>query len=96
MALVASQMVGVVILRYLLRAEPLASMPPDDSSRSTRPPLQRYLTGPPWGPSPTCPTPRSRRTIQHMMKNAVEVRDLVVVRGGHEVLRTSTSPSAAG
>src|SRR6478672_13846850 len=38
-------------------------------------------------PDNPLPAPRQRRIIQHMMKNAVEVRDLVVVRGGHEVLR---------
>jgi len=46
MALVASQMVGIVILRYLLRAEPLASMPPADLVATYGPTLQRYLTGP--------------------------------------------------
>ena len=46
MALVASQMVGVVILRYLLRAEPLASMAPDELVAAYAPTLQRYLTGP--------------------------------------------------
>ena len=44
--LVASQMVGVVILRYLLRVEPLASMAPDDLVAAYGPTLQRYLTGP--------------------------------------------------
>src|SRR6476661_3101266 len=33
------------------------------------------------------PERRGVRIIQHMMKNAVEVRDLVVERGGREVLR---------
>jgi len=46
MALVASQMVGVVILRYLLRAEPLASMAPDELVAAYAPTLQRYLSGP--------------------------------------------------
>jgi len=46
MALVASQMVGVVILRYLLRAEPLASMPADDLVAIYAPTLQRYLADP--------------------------------------------------
>jgi AcrR family transcriptional regulator len=46
MALVASQLVGVVILRYLLCAEPLASMPPEDLVATYAPTLQRYLTGP--------------------------------------------------
>ena len=46
MALVASQLVGIVILRYLLRAEPLASLTPDDLVPVYAPTLQRYLTGP--------------------------------------------------
>ena len=46
MALVASQMVGIVILRYLLRAEPLASMDPEELVAVYAPTLQRYLTGP--------------------------------------------------
>ncbi|GAB3790020.1 TetR/AcrR family transcriptional regulator [Nocardioides ungokensis] len=46
MALVASQMVGVVILRYLLRAEPLASMAPDELVAAYAPTLQRYLSEP--------------------------------------------------
>ena len=46
MALVASQMVGIVILRYLLRAEPLASLTRDDLVAVYAPTLQRYLTGP--------------------------------------------------
>ena len=46
MALVASQLVGIVILRYLLRAEPLASLAPDALVAVYAPTLQRYLTGP--------------------------------------------------
>ena len=46
MALVASQLVGLVILRYLLRAEPLASLGPDALVAVYAPTLQRYLTGP--------------------------------------------------
>lgn len=46
MALVASQMVGVVMLRYLLRVEPLASMPPAELVATYAPTLQRYLSAP--------------------------------------------------
>jgi len=46
MALVASQLVGLVILRYLLRAEPLASLPPDALVAAYAPTLQRYLAEP--------------------------------------------------
>ena len=44
--LVASQLVGVVVLRYLVGVEPLASMPADDLAAIYGPTLQRYLTGP--------------------------------------------------
>jgi AcrR family transcriptional regulator len=45
-ALVASQMVGIVMLRYLLRVEPLASMSPDDLVAVYAPSVQRFLTDP--------------------------------------------------
>ena len=45
MPLVASQMIGVVLLRYVLRVEPLASMPGDEVVAIYGPTLQRYLTG---------------------------------------------------
>ena len=44
--LVASQMVGLVMTRYLLALEPLASMPVDDVVAWVAPTLQRYLDGP--------------------------------------------------
>ena len=44
--LVASQMVGLVMTRYLLALEPLASMPVDDVVAWVGPTLQRYLDGP--------------------------------------------------
>ena len=46
MTLVASQLVGIVVLRYLLRVEPLASMPADLVVATYAPTLQRYLAGP--------------------------------------------------
>lgn len=42
--LVASQMVGLVITRYVLRLEPLASMPAEEVAAWLGPTLQRYLT----------------------------------------------------
>ena len=45
-ALVASQMVGLVVGRYLLALDPLASMPADDLVAWVAPNLQRYLSGP--------------------------------------------------
>ena len=46
MALVASQLVGIVVLRYLVRVEPLASMPADVLVATYAPTLQAYLSGP--------------------------------------------------
>ena len=42
---VASQLVGVVIARYILQLEPFASLPPDQIAKTIAPNLQRYLTG---------------------------------------------------
>jgi AcrR family transcriptional regulator len=44
--LVASQLIGLVMTRYLLVLEPLASMPVDDLVAWVAPTLQRYLDGP--------------------------------------------------
>ncbi|MBC2638404.1 MULTISPECIES: TetR/AcrR family transcriptional regulator [unclassified Rhodococcus (in: high G+C Gram-positive bacteria)] len=45
MQLVASQMAGVLVTRYVLEFEPLASLPVDDLVTIVAPTLQRYLTG---------------------------------------------------
>ncbi|OBH38714.1 TetR family transcriptional regulator [Mycobacterium intracellulare] len=42
---VASQLVGVVMARYILQLEPFASLPPEQVARTIAPNLQRYLTG---------------------------------------------------
>ena len=44
--LVVSQMVGLVVTRYLLTLEPLASMPAEELIAAVAPTLQRYLDGP--------------------------------------------------
>ncbi len=44
-ALVASQMVGLVMTRYVLRIEPLASAGAQDLVAAVGPNVQRYLTG---------------------------------------------------
>ncbi len=44
--LVLSQMVGLVVTRYLLAVEPLASMPAEEVVAAVAPTLQRYLDGP--------------------------------------------------
>lgn len=44
--LVATQMIGLIVGRYLLRLEPLASMPPEAVVAWVAPNLQRYLDGP--------------------------------------------------
>ncbi len=46
LALVASQLIGVVMLRYVLEVEPLASMEHDVLVATYAPTLQRYLAGP--------------------------------------------------
>ncbi len=42
---VASQLVGVVMARYILRLDPFASLPAEQVARTIAPNLQRYLTG---------------------------------------------------
>jgi AcrR family transcriptional regulator len=44
--LAASQIVGLVLTRYVVRLEPLASAAHPDVVRSIAPTVQRYLTGP--------------------------------------------------
>lgn len=44
--LVASQMVGLIAARYLVRLEPIASLPPERIVTLVGPVLQGYLTGP--------------------------------------------------
>nr|WP_221634395.1 TetR family transcriptional regulator [Nocardioides luti] len=46
MALVASQLVGIVVLRYVVLVEPLVSMSGDELVASYAPALQRFLDGP--------------------------------------------------
>jgi AcrR family transcriptional regulator len=43
---VGSQLVGLVMARYVVAVEPLASRPPDEVARTIAPVLQRYLTEP--------------------------------------------------
>jgi AcrR family transcriptional regulator len=45
MSLVASQMAGLAMVRYVLRIEPLASAPAEVIVAAIGPTLQRYLTG---------------------------------------------------
>ncbi|ETB28802.1 TetR/AcrR family transcriptional regulator [Mycobacterium avium] len=42
---VASQLVGVVMARYILELQPFASLPPEQIAATIAPNLQRYLTG---------------------------------------------------
>ncbi|MCF6744147.1 TetR/AcrR family transcriptional regulator [Blastococcus sp. KM273128] len=44
-ALVASQLIGVVMARYVLRVEPLATATPEELVAAVGPTVQRYLTG---------------------------------------------------
>ena len=45
-SLVATQMIGLAMVRYILKLEPIASLPPEDIVRSIAPTVQRYLAGP--------------------------------------------------
>jgi AcrR family transcriptional regulator len=45
MSLVASQMLGIILSRYVLELEPIASMPADTVVAAFAPTVQRYLTG---------------------------------------------------
>lgn len=45
MTLVLSQVVGLIVSRYVLRVEPLASLPAEQVVATYAPTLQRYLTG---------------------------------------------------
>lgn len=45
-ALIAAQLLGLGLCRYILRFEPLASMSPDDLVAAIAPSVQRYLTQP--------------------------------------------------
>jgi AcrR family transcriptional regulator len=45
-SLVASQMMGLAMIRYILKVEPMASMSADDVVRHVAPTIQRYLSGP--------------------------------------------------
>jgi AcrR family transcriptional regulator len=44
--LVASQVAGIVMLRYVIKIEPMASLPAESIVALIGPTLQRYLTGP--------------------------------------------------
>jgi AcrR family transcriptional regulator len=46
MPLVASQVIGLILTRYVLEIEPIASMPADDLVAVYAPTIQRYLTDP--------------------------------------------------
>jgi len=46
MPLVASQVFGLIVMRYVMQVEPIASMPADDVVAIYAPTLQRYLSGP--------------------------------------------------
>ncbi|WP_189195166.1 TetR/AcrR family transcriptional regulator [Micromonospora fulviviridis] len=45
-ALVATQIAGLAMMRYVIRLEPVASASPDTLAATIGPTIQRYLTGP--------------------------------------------------
>ena len=44
-SLVASQLIGMVMTRYVLKLEPIASASPESLAAAIGPTVQRYLTG---------------------------------------------------
>jgi AcrR family transcriptional regulator len=57
-SLVASQLFGLALTRYILEFDPLASQPPDAVVAAVAPTIQRYLTGDisgPGNPNPLTP-----------------------------------------
>ncbi len=46
MPIVASQVIGLILMRYVLQVEPLASMSGEQVVATYAPTIQRYLTGP--------------------------------------------------
>jgi hypothetical protein len=44
-ALAGSQLIGLVLARYIVRVEPLASMTPDEVAAAVGPTVERYLFG---------------------------------------------------
>ncbi len=53
--LVASQLLGVALCRYVIRFEPIASQDPDQLAADIATTIQRYLTGPLASPGPQPP-----------------------------------------
>ncbi|MFC7550158.1 TetR family transcriptional regulator [Plantactinospora sp. GCM10030261] len=45
-SLIASQLAGLAMIRYIVRLEPLASAPPETIVAAIGPTIQRYVTGP--------------------------------------------------
>ena len=45
MPLVASQVMGLILMRYVLRIEPVASLTGEQVVATYAPTIQRYLTG---------------------------------------------------
>ncbi|WBB80050.1 TetR family transcriptional regulator [Micromonospora sp. WMMD882] len=52
-SLAATQMAGLVLMRYVIRLEPVASVPPETLVAAVGPAVQRYLDGPLDGVFPT-------------------------------------------
>jgi AcrR family transcriptional regulator len=61
--LVATQMAGLIVMRYIVRLEPVASMPSSQLVGLIGPTVQRYLTGPlPATPAEAADAPSGGRT----------------------------------
>lgn len=60
-SLMASEVLGLIMTRYVIRAEPLASLPPGEVVAAIAPALQRLLAG----PTPGGPTEESGEHAEH-------------------------------
>ncbi|WP_422936136.1 TetR family transcriptional regulator [Sinomonas sp. P47F7] len=54
-SMAATQVVGFMIARYIVKLEPLASLPAEEAERLLAPAIQRHLTGPLPGRQPGAP-----------------------------------------
>jgi AcrR family transcriptional regulator len=64
---IAAQLLGLALCRYILRLEPLASLPADEVVAAVAPSIQRYLTpGAPPGPAPPGMTPAPADAAGHL------------------------------
>ena len=82
-ALVASQLMGLAMARFIIRMEPIASADPETLIAAYAPTIQRYLTG----PLPGDDAARARKVSRPRRKGAV---------GGPEFMPFGKAPGRPG